>query len=122
MELDGLSILVVEDSWAVGMAVKDLLRSMGSTVVGPVASTADAERLLSEDRPDAVIVDINLRGGELAYSLIDQLHDQDIHTIVISGDENIPLGAEKVAVLQKPFHEEELVDALRPVAAQKAMR
>jgi hypothetical protein len=27
-----------------------------------------------------------------------------------------------VAILQKPLHDEELVDALRPIAAQKAMR
>jgi DNA-binding NtrC family response regulator len=123
MELDGLSILVVEDSWQVGIALKDLLRSMGSTVVGPAASTADAERLLSEDRPDAVIVDINLRGGELAYGLIDRLHDQGIPIIVISGYENIPQAAGKVAAfLQKPIREEELAVTLAQIAAQKASR
>ena len=123
MELDGLSILVVEDSWQVGIALKDLLRSMGTTVVGPAASTADAERLLSEDRPDAVIVDINLRGGELAYGLIDRLHDQGIPIIVTSAYENIPQASGKVAAfLQKPIREEQLVETLRPIAVQKATR
>jgi FixJ family two-component response regulator len=113
VELDGLSVLVVEDSWQVGIALKDLLRSIGTEVFGPVASTADAERLLSEHRPDAAIVDINLRGGEQGFGLIDRLHDQGIHTIVVSGYENIPLAAGKVeAILQKPFREKELVDAL----------
>ena len=123
MELDGLSILLVEDSWQVGMALKDLLRSMGSTVVGPVASTADAERVLFEHRPDAVIVDINLRGGELAYGLIDRLHDQGIPIIVISGYENIPQAAGKVtAFLQKPIREEELVETCARLQCRRRHR
>jgi CheY-like chemotaxis protein len=49
-DLSGLEILLVEDSWVVGEAVKDLLELLGADVVGPAASTAEAERLLSGAR------------------------------------------------------------------------
>src|SRR5689334_1319936 len=74
--LSGLSVLIVEDSWQVGAAVKRLLQSCGADVAGPAATAADAARLVSERTIDVALVDINLRGGELAYGLIDQLHDQ----------------------------------------------
>jgi hypothetical protein len=46
---------------------------LGAEVLGPVATAAEAERLIAEQMPDASIVDFNLRGGELAYGLIDRL-------------------------------------------------
>jgi CheY-like chemotaxis protein len=51
-DLRGLEILLVEDSWSVGEAMKDLLELLGAVVVGPAATTAEAERLLSEHAPD----------------------------------------------------------------------
>jgi hypothetical protein len=35
-------------------------------VLGPATTTAGAERLLSEQTPDAALVDLHLRGGELS--------------------------------------------------------
>src|SRR5262249_40107340 len=114
-------ILLVEDSWNVGIALKSLLRAWGADVAGPVATAAEAERLILEYAPDVAIVDINLRGGELAYGLIDRLHDQRIHVIVTSGYSNLPPG--KTAVfLQKPIVESQLLASLRPIATAKAAR
>ena len=62
-DLTGLEILLVEDSWSVGEAMKDQLELLGADVVGPAATTADAERLLSEHAPDVALVDFHLRGG-----------------------------------------------------------
>src|ERR1700749_659415 len=81
----GLRVLVVEDSWHVPRAVESLLRSYGAEVAGPVASTAEAERLIAEQIPDVAIVDINLRGGELAHGLIDRLNELGVRVIVVTG-------------------------------------
>src|SRR5262245_27856676 len=116
--LKGLRILVVEDSWNVGMALKSLLRAWGADVAGPVATTAEAERLLLEYTPDVAIVDIHLRGGELAYGLIDRLHDQRISVVVISGYSNLPPGSAAL-FMQKPIVEEQLLAHLRPMAVEK---
>src|SRR5437899_7781223 len=64
--LKGARILLVEDSWHVGNAIKRLLRTLGADVAGPAATIVDAERLVAERTPDVAIVDINLRDGERA--------------------------------------------------------
>jgi DNA-binding NtrC family response regulator len=121
LNLRGVRILLVEDSWNVGVALKSLLRSLGADVAGPAATTADAERLIAEQIPDVGIVDYNLRGGELANSLIDSMNTQGIRVIVLSGYSTVPLSPEKAAsVLQKPVVEAQLIAALRPVAEEKA--
>jgi DNA-binding NtrC family response regulator len=115
-DLKDVRILLVEDSWQVGMALKRLLRALEADVIGPAATTAEAERLISERPPDVALVDLNLRGGERAYSLIDRLHDQGVRVVVMSGYGDLPLAPEKVAaILQKPIGEEQLLAALRPV-------
>ena len=52
-DLRGLEILLVED----------LLELLGAVVVGPAATTAEAERLPSEHAPDVALVDFHLRGA-----------------------------------------------------------
>ena len=47
----------------------------------PVATTADAVRLIAEQAPDVALVDLNLRGGGLAHDLIDRLHGQGIRVV-----------------------------------------
>ncbi len=113
-DLKDLRILLVEDSWQVGMALKRLLRALGAEVIGPAATTAEAEQLTSQHIPAAALVDINLRGGELAYGLIDRLHDQGVRVVVISGYTNLRLAPGKVAaILQKPIRQKQLLAALR---------
>ena len=116
--LNGLWILIVEDSWDVGTGLKMLLESWGADVVGPAATTADAARLVSERTPDVALVDIHLRDGELSYCLINQLHDQGIRVVVISGYADVSPAVGKVAaILQKPVREDVLLASIRPVRA-----
>jgi len=71
-------------------------------------------RLISQGIPDIAIVDINLRNGEMAYDLIDQLQDRGIRTVVLTGYSNIALEKGKAAAsLQKPVREELLIATLR---------
>jgi DNA-binding NtrC family response regulator len=111
---------VVEDSWHIGTALKSLLRALGAEVLGPVATAAEAERLIAEQMPDASIVDFNLRGGELATGLIDKLSELGIRVIVVSGYASVPiLPGKAAAILQKPLVESQLLAALLPLAKQK---
>ena len=113
--LRGLCVLVVDDSWHVGSGLKMLLKSWGADVIGPAATTADAERMASERRPDVAIVDINLRHGERSYGLIDWLYDQGIRVVVMTGYADAALPQGKAAViLQKPIREDVLLANLRP--------
>jgi CheY-like chemotaxis protein len=113
--LNGLRVLVVEDSWQVSAALKRLLESCGAEVAGPVATATDAARLVSERTVDVALVDINLRGGELAYDLIDLLHDKGIRIVVVTGYADVSIDERKVAaVLQKPVSAPLLLQSLRP--------
>ena len=114
--LRGMRVLLVEDSWQLGMALKSLLRSFDAEVDGPVATTADAERLISEHVPDAAVIDINLRQGERSYGLIDLLISLDVPVIVTSGYSDLPMVPAKAHILEKPISEERLIAILRSVA------
>jgi CheY-like chemotaxis protein len=123
-DLSGLEILLVEDSWVAGQAMKDLLELLGADVVGPAATTAEAERLLSEHALDVALVDFHLRGGELSYGLIARLHKQGVPVVLVSGSsESLSLlPVEAATILEKPFSEAQLLASLRPVLAQKEPR
>jgi DNA-binding response OmpR family regulator len=111
--LRGVRILVVEDQWHVASALRSLLEAEGMEVSGPAGKTADAHRLANERKPELAVVDINLK-GEMAYSLIDELHDRGVRVVVISGYAVLPRLSAKVAVvLQKPFNAPELLASLR---------
>jgi CheY-like chemotaxis protein len=117
--LTGLRILVVEDSWHVTKAMMRLLKALGADLAEPVATTADAKRLTAARRPDVALVDFSLRGGELAYDLIDCLQDQGISVIVITGYEIVPLAPGKAeAILQKPVSAAQLVATVRQVTSR----
>lgn len=120
-DLKGVRILLVEDSWQLGMAMKRLLQVLGADVAGPAATGAEAERLLSEHVPDLALVDFHLREGELANGLIDRLHDQGVKVVVITGYAVLPVPPKNVAaILQKPVSKELLLATVRPLIAQKA--
>jgi CheY-like chemotaxis protein len=100
-ELKGARILLVEDSWHVGNAIKRLLRALGADVAGPAATIADAERLIAERKPNVAIVDINLRDGEQANPLLDRLQEESIPVIVITGYTEVSLQPGKVEAIFK---------------------
>jgi CheY-like chemotaxis protein len=118
-ELKDVRILLVEDSWHVGNAIKRLLRALGADVAGPAAAIADAERLIAECKPDVAIIDINLRDGEKANPLLDRLQEEGIPVIVMTGYTTAPIKPGTVeAVLQKPVSVERFLTALGPIVAR----
>jgi DNA-binding response OmpR family regulator len=106
--LKGLRVLVVEDTWHVAKALKTALEGMGMVVAGPAANTAEADRLVAEEIPHLALVDVNLK-GEMAYGLIDRMHDRGVPVVVVSGYAVLASSAQKAAaILQKPFSGPEL--------------
>ena len=122
-ELKGARILLVEDSWQLGNAMKRLLRVLGADVAGPAATIADAERLVAEHTPDVAIVDINLRDGERSNDLIDRLHAQRIPVVIVTGYTAVSLRPGMAeAILQKPVSMETFLAILRPILARRTDR
>ncbi len=126
-DLTGLHILIVEDSAELGAAVASLLQACAAEVAGPVATAADAQRLVDELLPDVALIDIHLRGGERADDLIARLHDSGVRVVVTSGDSSgLGTRVKAAATLSKPFSETELIAAVMPahaaLAANRAAR
>jgi DNA-binding response OmpR family regulator len=116
----GLRVILVEDSWHIGFGVKNWLLAWGVEIVGPVATPAEAERLISEQVPDVALVDLNLRGGEWAHNLIDRLHENAVRVIVMTGYSDVQVVPGTVAaILRKPFSEEQLLAALKLVTPDR---
>ncbi|MDX2155699.1 MAG: response regulator [Hyphomicrobiaceae bacterium] len=115
VSLEGVSVLLVEDSWHIAVALKSLLENAGLVVDGPAGSLARANALLDQRAPDLAIVDINIK-GRMSFDLIDRLAERCVPVIVVSGyDETARLEGKVAASLQKPIRAGELLAALRRV-------
>jgi CheY-like chemotaxis protein len=119
-DLAGLSVLLVEDSAAVGEAVKQLLELLGASVSGPAATTAAAESLLAERLPDVALLDFHLRGGERSDKLIAQLRQQGVPVVLLSGSFEFPAlsSLAGMTILEKPVSEAQLLAHLGSLATQ----
>jgi CheY-like chemotaxis protein len=117
--LQGLLVLVVEDGWQVADALRLSLEKLGMVVVGPVATVREAQDLATRRCPELAIVDVNLR-GEMAYQLMDWLHERGVQVVVISGYEDLPPSLDRfAAILHKPFTAAMLQTTLQGVARRK---
>jgi DNA-binding response OmpR family regulator len=115
MSLKGVRVLIVEDGWQVANALKYSLEKLGMVVVGLAATSEEARRLSTDFCLDLAMVDVNLK-GEMAYSLMDQLHVSGVPVIAMTAYEELPSSLEIfAAVLRKPFTSATLLATLRRV-------
>lgn len=84
VKLDGLRVLVVEDSFLVAASLKRILIDLGCTVVGPAPTVRDASRLITDEHFDAAILDINL-GKETAEPIAELLNARHVPFIFVTG-------------------------------------
>ena len=78
-------VLIVEDDPIIGCASAAELEYAGHEVLGPAASTAEAEALIAERRPDLALVDINLEVPGAGVLLARRLKADGIGCIFVSG-------------------------------------
>ena len=110
--LNGVPVLVVEDSWHLAKAMKSALERVGMRVIGLAATTQEARHLVAAEKPRVALVDVNLT-QELASDLIEELHGQGVNVIVVSGYTTPSLPKDAVAAfLAKPFSDADLIRIL----------
>ena len=98
-------ILIVEDEPLIAMMLEDFLETLDRQAAGTVDTVADALARLAEGGLDAVILDVNLRGGETCWPIADALVEAGIPFVLATGG-----GGDMIAeahrgrpVLSKPF-------------------
>ncbi|HEX2138895.1 MAG TPA: response regulator [Woeseiaceae bacterium] len=60
----GWNILIVEDNWLIGIEMEATLSEAGFSVVGVARNVKDALRLCRQKRPQVVLMDVMLAGGD----------------------------------------------------------
>jgi len=115
-DLQGLEILLVEDSQSVADALKQHLELLGANVTGPAATTAEATKLMTERLPHVALVDFHLR-GEDSSGLIAQLRDEGVPVIMLSGSFEFPasVSPKGVTMVEKPISEAQILEYLKPI-------
>ncbi len=100
-----MRILIVEDEPLIAMMLEDFLEALGHERAGTADSIATALPLVDQGRFDAVILDVNLRGGELCWPLADRLVANGKPYLLASGGqaEAMPGAHATAPVLAKPF-------------------
>ena len=111
-------ILVVEDEALVAMLVEDALMDAGFGIIGPAATVEEALRLLNDERPDAVVLDLNL-AGETSTPVADELAARGIPYVIATGygAAGLPAGHQKAMVLAKPYDPSDLTAVLTRLCA-----
>ncbi len=120
-----LRVLLADDHAIVRRGLRGLLEAADFTVVAEAADGLDAVRLCQEHRPDVVILDIGmpkLSGIEVAARATKLEKPPGVIILSVHGDESYimrALGAGARAYLLKSATDEDLIPAVRAVAAGK---
>lgn len=111
--LSGLSVLVVEDEYAVAEFVSQELIDAGAHIVGPAGTLVDAHRYLDSEQVDVGLLDVNLR-GEMIFPFLQALDQRSIPYALVTGydDSTIPKAHLDTPRLMKPVEMEHVVSTL----------
>lgn len=108
-----LSILIVEDEAIIGMLLSEVLVGMGHEVIGVAATEATAVALAAEYLPDLLIVDAGLTSGNGIAAVDTILATRFVPHLFTTGDGlRVRLLRPDAIVLEKPFNEIELAEAI----------
>lgn len=108
-----LSILVVEDEAIIGMLLSEVLAGMGHKVIAVVGTEGAAIAMAAEYLPDLLIVDAGLTSGN-GISAVDAILETGFvpHLFTTGDAMKVRLLKPDAIVLEKPFNESELADAI----------
>jgi len=114
--LAGKMILVVEDDYLIASDVVALLRRLGANVKGPAVSAARAMSAIDRDRPEGIVLDINLNGTD-CWVLAEEIVKRGIRLLIVTG---YPARAmteplRDVPRIEKPFTEARFVAGAKAV-------
>jgi DNA-binding response OmpR family regulator len=109
-----LRLLLVEDEPFSALDLQILSEAAGHEVVGVADTLETALTMAGETRPDAALVDINLRDGFSGVRVSKALSGSAVAVGFVTGNaEQIPADfAGAVAVLEKPFSDAGVVELL----------
>jgi CheY-like chemotaxis protein len=115
-KFSGRDVLVVEDEEMIASVIEEMLLDLGCHQVWVAGNAKDAQAVLAQHRPHAVILDVNL-GGDSGFQLAQTLTDTKIPFIFATGygRHGLPEQWATRPIMQKPFKVETLQAVLGAV-------
>lgn len=112
--LAGRRILIVEDDPFIALALEEILSEHGLIVVGPARDLRAALDLAAGAQIDIALLDVNV-GSEKIDPVADLLAQRACPFLFVTGygKVDLPEGRLSCAFIEKPFHIEDLIKALR---------
>lgn len=114
--LSGVRVLIIEDEPLIAEDIADLVRRMGHDVIGSAARESEALNLARAQRPELILADIQLKGGDNGIRAVQNiLRSSSVPVIFITGfPERLLTGEqlEPVFLISKPFEPEVLKTAI----------
>jgi CheY-like chemotaxis protein len=118
-----MNILICEDNPIIAMDLSWMLEDLGHHVCGTADTAIKGMEECAFNRPDLVMVDLNLAEGRTGLALVNTLADLSIPSVIVSGEtQTLPRTTWAKAVVSKPFSEAILAQALAAVEADLQSR
>jgi DNA-binding NtrC family response regulator len=110
-------ILIVEDEFIVANDLNLMLRRAGYTICGIADSVPEARDIISREKPDLVLLDIQLKGRLTGINLAQELHEQQIAFVFLSAFSSQSIlesakSTQPYGFLVKPFREKDILVTL----------
>lgn len=113
MSTDKLRIVIVEDQGVIAMLLSEVLEQLGHIIVAVAATEEAAVEAAERFKPDLMIVDDGLGAGSGGAAVDIILRKRFVPHVFVSGDAaKVRTLSREAVVLEKPFSEFELVDAI----------
>jgi DNA-binding NtrC family response regulator len=112
-----VKVLIVEDEFIVANDLRVVLIQAGYKIIGIAASAEEADDHIQRDKPDIVLLDIQLKGKLTGIDLARKLRAENIAFVYLSAYSNQKIleeakTTEPYGFLVKPFRETDLLVAL----------
>ena len=112
-----LNVLVVEDGFSFALELRMLLEKIGYCCAGIVDNAGKALSLIENDEPDAILMDIDLKGKVSGLDLAEKIKDREIPILFITSykdDTTYSRAAElnHIGFLVKPLNDFTLLSAI----------
>lgn len=114
-----MKVLILDDEPPARRGMRQVLAQIGVTEVRDVGTIEQAVKALNEERPDVLLLDVELRGGKVGFDLLDTLPAEGIPAIFITAHPDHALRAFEVRAvdyLLKPVDPRRLKESLKRVS------
>jgi two-component system LytT family response regulator len=114
-----MNVLIVDDEPPARRGIKEALAEIGVKQVREASSVDQALKAIIAERPDVLLLDIEMRGGSKGFDLLEKLPAQGIPVVFITAHQEHAVRAFEVRAtdyLLKPVDPKRLLETLSRIA------